>query len=227
MLFIEVHEDEAAVEQRIAGACVIEHVDLLLRADHIEEVITDHLTVLIVVVERMLLMRDEKRRLEEQRLLEIQLLQHIRLNRRLINERAHLVLPLRCQRIRKNRRLRLRSGSCVCSLGSILGSSCICAVCSRGSIFCLSCIFRVRSSILTACSCVRACLSCSCRRCARCRRRRLTRLLHEHIDRRDHRPVHLRMLLPLTCHRLIMLLLLLLLYLLLGLRLALTTKKIK
>ena len=217
MLLLEVHEDEAAVEQRIAGACIIEHVDLLLRTDHVEEVITDHLTVLIVVVERMLLMGDEKRRLKEQRLLKVQILQHIRLQCRLIYERAHLVLPLRCQRIRKNRRLRLRSSWCsrgILALCGGIGISCICAV-------------RSSCRIFTARGCVCACLGCSCRRCARCRRRRIARLLHEHIDRRDHRPVHLRMVRTLTRHRLIMLLLLLLLYLLLGLRLPLTSKKIK
>ena len=219
MLLLEVHEDEAAVEQRIAGACVIEHIDLLLRADHVEEVITDHLTILIVVVERMLLVGDEKRRLEEKRLLEVQLLQHIRLQCRLIYERAHLVLPLRCQRIRKNRRLRLRSGRC----GSC-GRSGISGVGSLGSMFSISSIYGARGCrrIFTARGCVRTRSS-----CARCRRRRLARLLHEHIDRRDHRPVHLRMVRTLTCHRLVMLLLLLLLYLLLGLGLPLTSKKIK
>ena len=149
MLFVEVHEDEAAVEQRIAGACVIEHVDFFLRADHVEEVITDHLTVLIVVVEWMLLVCDEKRRLEEKRLLEIQLLQHIRLQCRLIYERAHLVLPLRCQRIRKNRRLRLRSGRC--GRSSIFGAG------SLSSMFNISCIYGARRCrrIFTACGCVR------------------------------------------------------------------------
>ena len=227
MLLIEVHQDEAAVEQRIAGACVIEHIDLLLRADHIEEVITNHLTVLIVVVERMLLVCDEQRRLEEQRLLEVQLLQHIRLQCRLIDERAHLVLPLRCQRIRKNRRLRLRRGRC--------GSSGVFGAGSLGSMFSISCICGARRCSGSIRRCARSscrsfsassCRACACSSCA-LRRRYLARLLHEHVDRRDHRPVHLRMLLPLTRHRLIMLLLLLLLYLLLGLRLTLTSKKIK
>ena len=114
--------------------------------------ITDHLTILIVVVKRMLLVGDEKGRLEEKRLLEIQLLQHIRLQCRLIHERAHLVLPLRRQRIRKNRRLRLRSGRC----GSC-GRSGIFGVGSLGSMLSISCIYGARRCrrIFTARGCVR------------------------------------------------------------------------
>ena len=99
MLLVEVHLNVASVQKWVAGSCIINNVKLLCGTNHVEELVTDLLVILLVILKSLHSVGGYHSYFKEKDFLKTQILKHIRCEFRLINEPSYLILTLICERI--------------------------------------------------------------------------------------------------------------------------------